>query len=82
MKQQLHSELESQNLPQLRGYPVTGCTGLIKRDGWCFEYIDCHLWKLPHWKCDKCGDSWWSYFDEDNKDEGFDTESDDDEEEW
>lgn len=74
MKQQTHAALEAENLPQFRGTPLTGCTGMIKRDGWCYEGIDGCTWKLPHWKCDKCGASWWSYFDTDNGDEGYNTE--------
>lgn len=77
MKQQIHADLEKENLPQLRGTPLTGCTGMIRRDGWCYQDINAHAWKLPHWKCDKCGAMWWSYFDTDSGDKGHDTEAED-----
>ena len=60
--------------------PHKGCGGTIKRDGWCYESIDFSTWKCPHWKCDKCGEEWWSYFDTDNGDEAFDLYAEDDEE--
>lgn len=81
MKSQIHADLEAQNLPQLRGSPVTGCTGTIRRTGWTYQSIDLHTWKLPSWTCDKCGEKWWSYFDNDNGEEGFDTDAECDDEE-
>jgi hypothetical protein len=50
------------------------CDGIVKRDGWSFVSIDAHTWSCPAWKCSKCGATWWSYFDTDNGDQGYDTE--------
>lgn len=50
------------------------CSGMVKRDGWTYVDIDADTWRVPSWKCDKCGVSFWSYFDDDNGEEGYNTE--------
>ncbi len=63
MKQQKHREMT-------RGNSST-CTGTVKRDGWTIVSIDGESWYVPLWRCDSCGMAWWSYFDADNGDEGY-----------
>lgn len=53
------------------------CDGMVKRDGWTTVSIDASTWICPAWKCDKCGATWWSYFDNDNGDEAYDLDDDD-----
>ncbi len=53
---------------------------MIVRNGWYWESIDCHSWRCPGWVCQKCGDRFWSWFDDDNGDEAYDTEAEDEDE--
>ena len=71
MKEKRHNEFKE---------PVN-CDGVVKRNGWTFESIDACTWSCPAWKCDKCGAEFWSWFDEDNGDEAYNTEEEDEEDE-
>lgn len=75
MREKPHCEIASK---------TSDCNGIVKRNGWTNETIDGHLWQCPAWKCNKCGQEWWSYFDDDNGDEAcdLDDEIDDDEMEY
>lgn len=69
MKQQKHCEMGSSN-PRDK----SSCTGTVKRNGWTTVSIDGSTWLCPSWVCSECGMQWWSYFDTDNGDEGYDME--------
>ena len=65
MKQQPHCQMSGPGL----GGVTTDCDGIVS--------IDAHTWRVPSWKCNKCGAEFWSYFDTDNDDEGYDTDEED-----
>lgn len=76
MKQMLHTEMPDRCISN--DHP---CDGLIVRTGWTYVSIDAHTWRCPSWTCQKCGNKFWSYFDTDNGDEGYDMDAEDEEDE-
>ena len=74
MNQQPHKEMTGPGL----GGVTSDCDGIVRRNGWTCVDIDAHAWRVPSWKCDKCGAMFWSYFDTDNGDEGYDMDEVDD----